>query len=355
MTDFESACTELTAWLNNIKPADAALRANSSAKLIERDNAVSIRGSTAEQKQQTQQQNHQQKLDNDSSNDYSSGSDHEQDQHTAQTASSVLLSASSSLSSLACSTSPPRSILKISTIHSDDEDIAADKKKHVRFLDEVEAARKEAEKIKRKQERRQKQVEMHLAQGAADKKKSVGGKKKASLRNYNGVLPQAVTVVGTSPAAMPSSVPKKSGSINVQGVDQGEDLLEEISTSAFVNSTETTFIGSSNATSNPVQIPGRKQQRIKSYDYRSWDKFDVDRELENIDNKQSERLTGTSATRINSSNENSAVQMFDTDQLVFEDDIVATSLADIEKNKGNEAYKIKEYNDAVSFPMILSA
>jgi len=82
----------------------------------------------------------------------------------------------------------------------------------------------------------------------------------------------------------------------------------------------------------------KKQKRINSYDYKSWDKFDVDKECEIIDlensNPKIPKQKPTLSTEIDSSNLNHHERL---------------QRAEAEKNKGNEAFKSCDYEEALTY------
>ncbi|KAJ3387763.1 hypothetical protein HDU84_000575 [Entophlyctis sp. JEL0112] len=332
MLDRDAAARDIDAWVLAMKSsstASAAAAAPSPAvpvrhRLAPRDSAVSI--ATAA-----------------SSQTVSSFQDSDLP-HSSQLVSSCESScASSSNSSPASRRASYTSILKASSGFGSSSPAATSSSfpsstKHVRFLDEVEAARKEADRIKRKQERRKRQIEMHLQQAAnsstvpnshaSTKKNKRKSKTSNSSRKYSGESDSSTGVV---------EIP-----FAVDGNDSDE--VHEICTPGFQQSF---------SSAAPIQIPTSKNAnsatRIRSYDYRAWDMFDVEKELEKIDELPADREPSSTA-RINPYKSNSSVvPVLDEPSALFEDDIVATSLAEAEKLKGNESFKAKEYDDALQY------
>uniref|UniRef100_A0A8C8D493 RNA polymerase II-associated protein 3 n=1 Tax=Oncorhynchus tshawytscha TaxID=74940 RepID=A0A8C8D493_ONCTS len=83
------------------------------------------------------------------------------------------------------------------------------------------------------------------------------------------------------------------------------------------------------APDNNAKTETKQAPRIKSYDYQSWDKFDVDKVLESMDKEDS------AAESNDSESEDSGVPATDQD----------TALA--EKEKGNQLFKEGKYDDAI--------
>ncbi|KAJ3348276.1 Nuclear elongation and deformation protein 1 [Entophlyctis luteolus] len=340
MLDRDAAARDIDAWVLAMKSsstASAAAAAPSPAvpvrhRLAPRDSAVSIATAASSQTVSSFQ----------AAAAAASASDSDLP-HSSQLVSSCESScASSSNSSPASRRASYTSILKASSGFGSSSPAATSSSfpsstKHVRFLDEVEAARKEADRIKRKQERRKRQIEMHLQQAAnsstvpnshaSTKKNKRKSKTSNSSRKYSGESDSSTGVV---------EIP-----FAVDGNDSDE--VHEICTPGFQQSL---------SSAAPIQIPTSKHAnsatRIRSYDYRAWDMFDVEKELEKIDELPADREPSSTA-RINPYKSNSSVvPILDEPSALFEDDIVATSLAEAEKLKGNEAFKAKEYDDAVS-------
>ncbi|ORY28911.1 hypothetical protein BCR33DRAFT_772670 [Rhizoclosmatium globosum] len=340
LNEVTDAAKEFSAWSEAIKATDSALRNTKSG--LNKDSAVSVRGSAsstsnpipigASASRATPLQNHHKKHNqNDelsasysctSSSDYSDSDSDSQNQQQ-----------SSSMSS----SPPPRSILKSATPPHSNE-YASREDRHVRFKDEVEAAARQLERIKRKQERRQRQVELHLAQPVVEKKKK--GKKSSS---------NARPIATTSS----SCTPPKSG-IMIQEVDNVDET--PLSVSAPIPTTAAVSLPKTPSAQPQPQTPVQQQQsnRIKSYDYRSWDKFNVDAELEKLEhedaNKPASSSNATSSARINTSvtiDPKSVPTQVPED--IAKDSVMAPRLADAEKLKGNEAFKAKEYQEALQF------
>ncbi|XP_029617169.1 RNA polymerase II-associated protein 3 isoform X2 [Salmo trutta] len=83
------------------------------------------------------------------------------------------------------------------------------------------------------------------------------------------------------------------------------------------------------ASDNNAKIETKQVPRINSYDYQSWDKFDVDKVLESMDKEDS------AAESNDSESEDSGVPATDQDKALAE------------KEKGNQLFKEGKYDDAI--------
>uniref|UniRef100_H2ZC97 RNA-polymerase II-associated protein 3-like C-terminal domain-containing protein n=1 Tax=Ciona savignyi TaxID=51511 RepID=H2ZC97_CIOSA len=99
----------------------------------------------------------------------------------------------------------------------------------------------------------------------------------------------------------------------------------------------TTFKGNK-STSDPP----KKNNRIRSYDYKSWDKFDADNECAKVDKK----IEGTPSIPIASV---STFKMPDKINGSWLSDSEKLIRAGIEKDKGNEAFKAADYDEALIY------
>jgi tetratricopeptide (TPR) repeat protein len=105
-----------------------------------------------------------------------------------------------------------------------------------------------------------------------------------------------------------------------------------------------------NATTTP-SLPEKDPQknRIRSTDYRSWDRLDVDAELDKLEKegiamlpaKKSSNLSTIPVVKTSVSMDIKIPTVKHPSQMEF--------LADTEKNKGNDAFKAGEYEDAVAY------
>lgn len=83
--------------------------------------------------------------------------------------------------------------------------------------------------------------------------------------------------------------------------------------------------------------------RIKSFDFRGWDKFDVDQELEKLDQEKSEELTTSAPTIINKPSNN----LPQIPENISQSQKIAFS--ENEKIKGNDCMRSKEYESALEY------
>ncbi|KAJ1546843.1 Sperm associated antigen 1, partial [Cladochytrium tenue] len=176
-------------------------------------------------------------------------------------------------------------------------------KKKVRFKDQVEAAEKAAETRRKRQEKRQHAAEAHQ-QAQAVKNKS----RRARRRK-------------------PSGGAKEDDTNDVRGIEG-------------VRSGETAF-----PTTKPVSSQDNSAPvRIKSTDYGAWDRLDVESELRKVDEETKVQTVGK--TKIHSVPE---IPIPTDVGSVPEDSREVEFLADMEKNKGNEAFKAGDYVEACAF------
>ncbi|KAI8835191.1 hypothetical protein BJ741DRAFT_608288, partial [Chytriomyces cf. hyalinus JEL632] len=310
-SDEDAAKLDLATWTQSIKQKDSILRSQTEKagkSLRKMDSAICVRGSPDKD------------LHSDESTS-SSSSDNDD---------------SSEQRSLIKSKPPPKSILKMrsraSSLSSDnvDENDEAHQKKAVRFQDEVEVYARELERIKRKQEKRARQIEMHLAHPVGEKKKA--GSKQGKSRSPSPSHP-----------AQPQPLKSSSGRILIKEVDRSKSpepkkiLIQEVNSEMDAQITD---------------APQQKH-RIKSFDYGVWDKFDVDKELEKLETTEADisaKKETFNSTRIS---EPSAVKNAKIPDVrpsrELENDVIATQLAEREKEKGNECFKVQEYVDALTY------
>ncbi|KAI9344184.1 hypothetical protein DFJ73DRAFT_840428 [Zopfochytrium polystomum] len=206
-------------------------------------------------------------------------------------------SKTSSSSSTSSQTSPRPEVRGI--LKSPSPDSAA--KKHVRFKDQVDALQKAALMRKQKEERRKHVAEMQ-AQKAASKKR-----RKPKKGHHPSSPPEVI-----APEANP--------------IPASKTALTETKESA---------------TSEDCAKP-EGSSRIKSYDYRAWDRLDVDSELKRLD----EETAPKSKARINKVSD-SVVPTDVTSPL--SDPKEVELLADKEKIKGNEAFKAGDWQEAFDY------
>ncbi|KAI9336317.1 hypothetical protein BDR26DRAFT_936045 [Obelidium mucronatum] len=301
MSDVQKAQLEFSNWEKSIKSTDAALRDTAlhskQPALRKKDSAVSIRGSNTNNLASIHEEESN-GVENDGNNSStgsvssaSSGSDSSDSENDNQEA---------------ARTRRPRSILKTPNNESTSTmSSSVEKSRHVRFQDEVEAAARELERIKRKQERRQRQVEMHLAHPVVDTGKGKHKKKKGSTRKISG---EKETPVSSSPNAAEVKEAVKVG-----------------------------------------KVATNESSRIKSYDYRSWDKFNVEAELEKLESdNQQQPATAARITPVLEAKED-IIPSIESSAVDQEDALVVSRLAESEKEKGNESFKAKEYQDALRY------
>ncbi|KAJ3221659.1 hypothetical protein HDU81_010399, partial [Chytriomyces hyalinus] len=299
-SDVNAAILDLVNWTQSIKQTDEILRSQTekSAKSLRKmDSAISVRGSTDK--------------DLHSGENINTSSDNDESSEQQR--------------SLVNSKPVPKSILKMRsrasspfTDNADEENDEAHQKKAVRFQDEVEAQARELERIKRKQEKRARQIEMHLAH-------PVGEKRKAGSKQGKSRSPSPAHSAQQQSQKADSKLPEPKKKILIQEVNSEMDIQ---------------------TTDAPQQ-----KHRIKSFDYGAWDKFDVEKELEKLETSETDfsgKKETVNTTRIS---EPSAVKNANIPDVrpsrELENDVIATQLAEREKEKGNECFKVQEYVDAV--------
>ncbi|KAJ3404275.1 hypothetical protein HDU80_003083 [Chytriomyces hyalinus] len=313
-SDVDTAKLDLVNWTQSIKQKDSILRSQtekSGKSLRKMDSAICVRGSTDK--------------DLHSDENSTSSSDNDDD--------------SSDQRSLVNSKKPvPKSILKIrtrtsspSSDNADEENDEAHQKKAVRFQDEVEAQARELERIKRKQEKRARQIEMHLAHPVGEKKKagSKQGKSRSPSPSHSAQQQQP------QKTSCDRTLSKEVDSRKVP--DSKKILIQEVNSEMNIQTTE---------------APQQKH-RIKSFDYGAWDKFDVDKELEKLETTEADisaQKETVNSTRISEPSVVKNAKIPDVrPSRELENDVIATQLAEREKEKGNECFKVQEYVDALTY------
>ncbi|KAJ3243391.1 Sperm associated antigen 1 [Chytriomyces hyalinus] len=315
-SDVDAAKLDLANWTQSIKQKDSILRSQteeSGKSLRKMDSAICVRGST----------------DKDLHSDENSASSSDNDDD------------SSDQRSLVNSKKPvPKSILKIrsrtsspSSDNADEETDEAHQKKAVRFQDEVEAQAREMEGIKRKQEKRARQIEMHLAHPVGEKKKA--GSKQAKSRSPS--------PSHTAQQQQQQHQKTSADRILIKEVDSSKlpepkkILIQEVNSEMDIQTTEAP----------------QEKHRIKSFDYGAWDKFDVDKELEKLETTEADisaKKETVNSTRISEPSVVKNAKIPDVrPSRELENDVIATQLAEREKEKGNECFKVQEYVDALTY------
>ncbi|KAJ3258222.1 Sperm associated antigen 1 [Chytriomyces hyalinus] len=315
-SDVDAAKLDLANWTQSIKQKDSILRSQteeSGKSLRKMDSAICVRGST----------------DKDLHSDENSASSSDNDDD------------SSDQRSLVNSKKPvPKSILKIrsrtsspSSDNADEENDESHQKKAVRFQDEVEAQARELERIKRKQEKRARQIEMHLAHPVGEKKKA--GSKQGKSRSPS--------PSHTAQQQQQQHQKTSADRILIKEVDSSKlpgpkkILIQEVNSEMDIQTTE---------------APQQKH-RIKSFDYGAWDKFDVDKELEKLETTEADisaKKETVNSTRISEPSVVKNAKIPDVcPSRELENDVIATQLAEREKEKGNECFKVQEYVDALTY------
>uniref|UniRef100_H2XR49 RNA-polymerase II-associated protein 3-like C-terminal domain-containing protein n=1 Tax=Ciona intestinalis TaxID=7719 RepID=H2XR49_CIOIN len=94
-------------------------------------------------------------------------------------------------------------------------------------------------------------------------------------------------------------------------------------------------------TKSTVTNPSSKSQRIRSYDYKAWDKFDADKECENAEKQPQEKALFIKIHR----NKKMSDKVDATGLSEYEMLVRATS----EKDKGNEAFKSADFEAALTY------
>ncbi|XP_060067048.1 sperm-associated antigen 1-like [Ylistrum balloti] len=107
-----------------------------------------------------------------------------------------------------------------------------------------------------------------------------------------------------------------------------------------IRSSVTSINGSAvNGTSNETEQTRKSNKRVKPRDYKEWDKFDVDKELEKVEEEQEKKQPVTKAVPDIESQLSSA-GMSEEEKLMK---------ATREKDKGNEAYRAGDYEEAILY------
>ncbi|KAJ3316672.1 Sperm associated antigen 1 [Boothiomyces sp. JEL0866] len=112
-------------------------------------------------------------------------------------------------------------------------------------------------------------------------------------------------------------------------VEKNEEFTEDIVP-------ESTFV-STNSYEKPVPIVNKNTNRIKSNDYRAWDKFDVDKEVEKIDQTTEKSAPTKFGT--------TSLPQIEIPRNITKQD--SEYLAVREKEKGNECLASKEFDQAL--------
>ncbi|KAJ3068835.1 hypothetical protein HDU98_008042 [Podochytrium sp. JEL0797] len=333
----DEAILDLQSWADSIRQTDASLRSASEPTLRKKDSAISVRGSAAPTAPETTTKPDPiETVDHHSSGSESSCSSSDSESDASPTSGDA-------------SSPKPRSILKSTGSPTSSTDST---KRHVRFQDEVEKANRELERIRRKQEKRAKQIEMHLLQAEGGHKKAGGSSHKKNKKKSGAVSPKQTQqeFVAAAPA-------RHSGGMVIQEVESLEDEVKEL---AALSDSVPAPVAVPTVSTAPVAVPtvstavdspgASAKKSIKSYDYySSWDKFDVEKECEKLE--AATPAAGT--TRINPSKEpeHASVPSMDATKVheVAQDKVLASHLAMSEKMKGNEAFKAKEFQDALRY------
>ncbi|XP_038852368.1 RNA polymerase II-associated protein 3-like isoform X2 [Salvelinus namaycush] len=121
-----------------------------------------------------------------------------------------------------------------------------------------------------------------------------------------------------------TDIKKKDEQLRSGSVGESQKSLPPVRNKDYKKKREKKKASDNNAKTEPKQAP-----RIKSYDYQSWDKFDVDKVLESMDKEDS------AAESNDSESEDSGVPATDQDKALAE------------KEKGNQLFKEGKYDDAI--------
>ncbi|XP_041716223.2 RNA polymerase II-associated protein 3 isoform X3 [Coregonus clupeaformis] len=121
-----------------------------------------------------------------------------------------------------------------------------------------------------------------------------------------------------------TDIKKKDEQLRTGSIGESQKILPPVRNKDFKKKKEKKKASDNNAKTEPKQAP-----RIKSYDYQSWDKFDVDKVLESMDKEDS------AAESNDSESEDSGVPATDQDKALAE------------KEKGNQLFKEGKYDDAI--------
>uniref|UniRef100_A0A4W5MF24 RNA polymerase II-associated protein 3 n=1 Tax=Hucho hucho TaxID=62062 RepID=A0A4W5MF24_9TELE len=121
-----------------------------------------------------------------------------------------------------------------------------------------------------------------------------------------------------------TDIKKKDEQLRTGSVGESQKSLPPVRNKDYKKKREKKKASDNNAKTETKQAP-----RIKSYDYQSWDKFDVDKVLESMDKEDS------AAESNDSESEDSGVPATDQDKALAE------------KEKGNQLFKEGKYDDAI--------
>ena len=127
----------------------------------------------------------------------------------------------------------------------------------------------------------------------------------------------------------------------ISTVGQKDKLLREnrtLASSDLPSVRNSGHLNTSNTKTNPPKTP--YSERINSYDYRAWDKYDVDGECQKVDNASNGSVKKTKAPNYGSAKINPAV---------YTDDESKNLAANREKEKGNEAFKAGDYEESICY------
>ncbi|KAJ3413513.1 Sperm associated antigen 1 [Chytridiales sp. JEL 0842] len=204
--------------------------------------------------------------------------------------------------------------------------------KHVRFADEVEAAQKANQRRIQAQQRREKRLakEQEAAMAAQAKKKKRRSHKKKSSSSSSESLNTLVDSETLSTAFT-----------KLASVKDENEAAEESTPPVAIEVT-------------PTESADKKSTPIKSTDYRAWDRLDVDEIVKTLDVEEPKvspsAKTTTSKARITPYKPEGAwVPSIEDPAAVATSYQEAEFLAEMEKNKGNDAFKAGDYQDAVDF------
>lgn len=137
---------------------------------------------------------------------------------------------------------------------------------------------------------------------------------------------------------------------DVRKSSDAKQLLDSPSTfrdisAPVVVKTKPSASSSNNNTAATTRKTSVQTQRIKSNDYRSWDRFNVDKELELLDQPPSAGATPSPAALINSPVSSAASISIPANLTVKQ----RKTFAENEKVKGNDCMRAHEYSEAVDY------
>lgn len=240
-------------------------------------------------------------------------------------------------------------------------------KKHVRFRDQVEASLKAVEQRKKKEERRKHIAEVKAIKMAEAEAAEAAAKKRRRVKKRN---TSTSAVNGGSAVALVREEGEGGANKIVAGTETETETESEMTAAALVSATEeedeadnmSTPVVVADAVSTPIAAPSSvtvKSARIKSYDYRAWDRMDVDAEIKKLEEEEEmskaikkgeksgvDAPSKSSTTRINTE---SSTKIPTKGFTVPSDPQEKAFLADVEKNKGNEAFKSGDFQEACDF------